>query len=103
MNLECICPQGHACGDMLITDNRMPGMTGLEFVEHQSRRGCKGIVGNKLVVSGSWTPAEIATAEQLGCKVLHKPYNISQLVSWVEERTNSIQPGRKLTRLEDFS
>ena len=102
MDLECTCPHDQACGDFLITDNRMPRMTGLEFVEHQSRRGCKGIVGNKLVISGTWTPTEIEKAEQLGCKILRKPYKLNQLFAWIEERKKLIPMGRRLTRLEEF-
>ena len=101
-DVECICPHEHACGDLLITDNRMPRMTGLEFVEHQNRRGCKGIVGSKLVISGTWMPSEIDKAEQLGCAVLRKPYNLNQLLDWVEERVKQIPPGRQLTRLDAF-
>ncbi len=96
MDAECICTSEQACGDFLITDNRMPRMTGLEFIELQSRRGCKGIIGNKLVVSGTWTPSELQTAERLGCNVMHKPYNFNSILDWLEERKNRIPPGREL-------
>lgn len=102
MSTECRCPHEHACGDLLITDNRMPRMTGLEFVEHQSRRGCKGIVHNKMVLSGSWSEAEVERAARLGCTIMHKPYKLDQLLEWVVERQEQIPPGRKLIRCEAF-
>ncbi len=96
MDEECTCPSEEACGDLLITDNKMPRMTGLEFVEHQSQRGCKGIVGNKLVVSGTWSPSELSSAEHLGCSVMHKPYKLNVLLDWIEVRKKRILHGRKL-------
>ncbi len=57
-NLGESCPHEDACGDFLLTDNRMPRMTGIDFVEVQSQRGCKGIVKNKAVISGTWSPEE---------------------------------------------
>lgn len=93
---QCSCPQDHACGDFLLTDNRMPRMTGIEFVERQSQRGCKGIVGNKAILSGTWAEDELAHAERLGCQVFDKPYNFREIMAWLDEREKQILPGRKL-------
>lgn len=103
MDEECNCPQEQACGDFLITDNRMPRMSGLDFIERQQHRGCKGIVGNKLVVSGTWTADELRRAEALGCKVLQKPFSLNQLLAWLEARKPLIPVGRKLTDLADLA
>lgn len=92
----CSCPQDQACGDFLLTDNQMPHMTGIEFVERQTQRGCKGIVGNKAVLSGTWNDEELAQAERLGCKVFDKPYNFKDIMDWLDEREKLILPGRKL-------
>lgn len=98
----CVCPHEHACGDFLLTDNRMPRMSGLEFVEHQCRRGCKGIVQNKAVISGTWSHQELARARQLDCKTFRKPLDLEQLFAWLAERQPQIASGRKLTNFEDF-
>ena len=102
MNPTCICPHEHACGDFLITDNKMPRMSRLEFVEHQSRRGCKGIVKNKAVISGTWSAAELLKAEQLECKTFRKPYNLNLLLEWISEREKQIPVARELTRFDDL-
>ena len=98
-NLEESCPHEDACGDFLLTDNRMPRMTGLDFVEAQNRRGCKGIVNNKAVISGTWTQLEREKAETLGCKIFCKPYSLAELLEWLDEQEKKIPPDRKLVAL----
>ena len=98
-NLEESCPHEDACGDFLMTDNRMPRMTGLDFVEAQSRRGCKGVVKNKAVISGSWCPEEQERAEELGCKIFKKPYSIKEVSEWLDEEEKKIPADRKLAVL----
>lgn len=41
---ECSCLQEEVCGYFLFSDNRMPGISGLEFVERQLAAGrtCRG-------------------------------------------------------------
>lgn len=93
---KCTCPQEYACGDFLLTDNRMPRMSGLAFVEAQTLRGCKGSVSNKAVISGTWEREELAKAERFGCKIFRKPFRIDELLDWLEERRKMIPPWRKL-------
>ncbi len=93
---ECTGPQKHAFGDFLITDQRMPRMTGLEFLESQTKRGCQGCVSNKAIISATWTTEEIDKAENLGCKVFRKPFNIDELSQWLDEREKHIPKNRKL-------
>lgn len=97
----CTCPHEHACGDFLLTDNRMPRMTGLEFVERQSRGGCKGVVVNKAVLSANWSEEDLATARRLGCRVFAKPYNLREISAWLDEREKTIPPGRKLVPFDE--
>ena len=93
------CPHEDVCGDFLLTDNQMPKMTGLEFVEHQKLRGCKGLIANKAVMSGSWSAEEIEKAEELGCKIFIKPVLVEEILEWLNKQKISISPDRKLADL----
>ncbi len=78
----------------------MPRMTGLEFVESQTKRGCQGCVSNKAIISANWTTEEIDKAENLGCKVFRKPFKIDELTQWLVEREKHIPKNRKLVEFE---
>lgn len=93
------CSHEDACGDFLLTDNQMPNMTGLDFIEAQSQRGCKGVIANKAVMSGSWSVEDRERAERFGCKILNKPFHIKEIIEWLEERKTLLSPDRKLAIL----
>ncbi len=57
LDSKCPCPVEHYCTTIIITDINMPNMTGLEFIEHQKRMGCK--IQNVADMSGRWTDEEI--------------------------------------------
>lgn len=80
-----LCDHDHACGDILITDNYMPRMTGLEFIEQQHLRGCTGILKHKAVLSGNLTHTDLEKALEMGCKVFAKPIVLKELFDWLQE------------------
>jgi len=98
-DLTALCPHEFACGDFLITDNHMPAMTGLEFVQAQEQRGCKGVVRNKAVMSACWADNELKLANDLGCKVFKKPFSVAEIDNWLVEREKLIPHDRKLDDL----
>ena len=95
------CTHEFACGDFLLSDNRMPRMSGLDFVTRQQQRGCKGAIHNKAIFSASWSDEDIDAAEQLGCKVFQKPYDFAEIHAWLDARAAMIPPDRKLDPLND--
>ncbi len=72
------------CADVIITDNKMPGMSGLEFLQMLKVSGCKLPDRCKAVISGSWDEEQAQMAEQIGCKIFHKPTPITVLYHWLD-------------------
>ena len=99
LDRECRCPLEYMCGDIFIMENNMPSMTGLEFIENQTRNACKAIRKNKAVISGRWTDAELEQAKRLDCKIFEKPFKTNELLSWLDECERRIEPNRKLSDL----
>ncbi|NIO04767.1 MAG: hypothetical protein GTN74_09180 [Proteobacteria bacterium] len=99
LDRECPCLEDYACGDIFITDNGMPKMTGLEFIENQLRHGCKAIEKNKAVMSGAWTDSEREQGQRLRCRTFEKPFKTNELLSWLDECEKRVDPHRKLSDL----
>jgi len=72
------------CPDYILTDNQMPGMTGLEFLTRIKQLGCNIPDHRIAIISGNWQDAELAEAGQLGCKVFHKFNSPEQIQTWIE-------------------
>lgn len=94
--IACSCTEEEACGDILITDNQMPVMTGLQFIRRQYERGCKGIVANKAIVSAYLSPEELEQSRELGCKVFHKPLDWREMQRWLDEREELVNHSSSL-------
>lgn len=97
---KCQCPRENSCADILITDMHMPGMSGLELIQFQAQRGCHAPAENKLVLSSALTPGLESELRSLGCRMLRKPFRLSELLEVVKDCAASIDPGRRLTPLE---
>ena len=93
------CDHEHPCGDILFVDRNMRKMTGLEFVAHMTRKGCKGLVQNKVVMSGGLSQEDIDKAAELGCVVVEKPITLDEIDALIERLKKDIPPDRKLADL----
>jgi len=79
------CQQDTPCGHALITDYKLPKMTGLDFIEAMVQRGCKGMTSNMLIMSGNATAIDREKAANLGCKIAQKPLRFDFVDRFLEE------------------
>ena len=84
MNKEIPCHYGKPCADILITDFKMPGMSGLELLECQREKGCSLDIRNKAVISGFVDEEELNRITMMGCSFFRKPFRFSELSAWIE-------------------
>jgi len=82
---SCHCDKNQPCFDFLISDNMMPGMTGLEFLEIQERRGCQMDCHHKALMTGYLEEHEKTLADRLNCRVFEKPIDWQGFCHWLEE------------------
>ena len=68
--------------DVIIVDEQMPEMTGLEFVREIRKRG----IASQVIVVAAVLPAEVRMAyEQMGVQIIFsKPFDVLQLRSAVD-------------------
>ena len=71
-------PRGHVGIDLLITDHRLRGATGIEVIEAVRRHG--GPIP-ALVITGDTAPDDIALMSATGLLVLHKPFRADALLA----------------------
>ena len=90
------CSNNNPCCDFLLTDNKMPGITGLDLLDFQNKSGCKIHIENKAIISGSWSKHELGRAKLFGCKTFHKPYELKELFAWLKNQEKSVSHGRIL-------
>jgi FixJ family two-component response regulator len=67
--------------DCLLVDQHMPGMTGLDLLEHLRSRGDQTPA---LMMTGRSDPTLEPRAARIGVTLLHKPVPEDQLVLWIE-------------------
>lgn len=79
------CGRLRPCADIIITDNQMPGMTGIEMLLEQARRGCRVDTRNIAVVSADLDQQQRKIAEGLGFVVFNKPFRLQDLVAWLDD------------------
>jgi len=96
---DCSCPQEFPCADVIITDIMMPNQSGIDMLRMQNERGCKAIAANKALMSASIDRELEATARELGCYFLKKPFRINELNKWLDECSGRIPPDRQLAKL----
>jgi CheY-like chemotaxis protein len=79
------CENPCPCADILISDFKMPGMTGIELLQGQSKLGCKLEMKFKAIMTGYSDNSVISQCADMGCKFFQKPVTFSQLSGWLSE------------------
>ena len=67
--------------DCLVVDQHMPGMTGLDLLEHLRAQGNQTPA---LMMTGRSDSTLEPRAARIGVTLLHKPVPEDELVSWIE-------------------
>jgi CheY-like chemotaxis protein len=91
------CPIDRACADIIISDVDMPTETGLELIKDRKQKGCK--INQRALMSGGWTDSNLTYAQELDCRLLHKPLNFKEILQWLDDCRKQIAPNRKLSNL----
>lgn len=87
------CQKALPCVDVIVTDNEMPHMTGLEFLEKTKRMKCKVPDTHKALISGSLSTKDLEKAGRLGCRFFHKPSELSEFSSWLAGKADQQRNG----------
>ena len=91
----CPCPIEQTCADMILSDVNMPIKNGLDFIEEQIQKGCR--CKHFALMSGDFTDGDVSKAKSLGIKIFKKPFKLKEVINWLDQIENDIDPKRKLS------
>ena len=89
------CLWDDSCSDIIISDVNMPVETGLEFIKNRLSMGCK--VKFRALMSADWAESDLQYAQKIGCKVFQKPFDLEELLQWLENCKKQIDQNRVLS------
>ena len=101
------CKNLAPCADVIISDYKMPQMTGQELFQHQSDRGCRIDCKMKAIMTGYLDEEIVKRCKDSGYKFFNKPFNLSVLSGWLsvcEQHFDLSQELNEITlnKLDDF-
>ena len=102
-----VCPLLHSvdhnaisdsiCSDITITDLYLPKIDGLKLIKDRIDKGCK--VKCRALISTTWSEADWQYAHEIGCKLFSKPFDLKEILEWLDECAKRIDADRKLINL----
>ena len=101
---RAVCPLFHSgdhirisdsvCSDIIISDLYLPTIDGLKLIKDRIDKGCK--VKFRALMSTTWSDADWQYADKLGCKLFRKPFDLKELLAWLDDCARKIDTERKL-------
>jgi DNA-binding NtrC family response regulator len=84
----------NACSDIIISDLYMPSIEGLKLIKDRIDKGCK--VKFRALMSTTWSYADWQYARRLGCQLFRKPFDLKEMLEWLDDCAKKIDPARML-------
>lgn len=91
--LQCPCPVGTSCSDLIISDVNMHASNGIDYIQQLIEKGCRQ--RHFALMSGNFSERDMTRGSELGCKLFTKPLDLEQVKDWVAEVERLI-PGERL-------
>ncbi len=92
------CLLDDSCSDIILSDVHMPVETGLEFIKKRLNFGCK--IKFRALMSADWSDSDLEYAKDIGCKVFNKPFDVEELLTWLDDCRKQIDHKRILADLK---
>lgn len=88
------------CADLVLVDQNMPDMSGLDFLRFLTRHGCQIVPPNRIIMTGNVTDELEQQVHKLGCGIIQKPLRLDTLDELVKKASVYISSGRILSDLD---
>jgi len=79
------CRRLSPCADVVVTDYRMPRMSGADLLREQCRRGCRLTPMNKALIYGYADEQDVRSVSTIGARCFQKPLDFTGFFRWLDE------------------
>jgi len=83
-----------SCSDIIISDIYLPTVQGLKLIKERIDRGCG--VKFRALMSTTWSDADWRYAQRIGCRLFTKPFDLKDMIYWLDNCVKQIDSRRKL-------
>jgi len=94
-SVDLMCPADVACADIIISDVNMPTKNGLDLIKERQQKGCQ--IKYHALMSADWTDSNLKSAHELGCYVFHKPFDLKEMLAWLDDCRDELKRQRLST------
>lgn len=78
------CSERNHCFDLILVGNRLPGMSGIDFLQRIKRSGCCLPDYYKAVVCSDISQEQHLKIKELGCRFFKKPTSHEDISLWLD-------------------